>query len=179
MNKLITPYLPARYQLSSTDDFLQILRATTATGKLASIDVDSLFTSVLIHEITVIICRNAYHHASLSPPHINEPMLRKLLLACTCDGPSTHMDGKIYKQIDGVAKGSPLGVTFAHYYMCNLENKIFDRNSSLKSTIYCRYIDDCFVLFQSHEKQDLLVGAVRKNSVLNFIIEQNGSRSST
>ena len=61
--------------------------------------------------------------------------------------------------------------------MCDLENKMFDRNASLKPEIYCRYIDDCFVVFRSDEQPDLLVGALRENSVLIFTIEHNESEN--
>ena len=115
-----------------------------------------------------------YIYASLSSPPINEPTQRKLLLACTSECPFTHMDCKIYKQIDVMAMGSLLGVTFANYCICNLENKLFDINASLKPTVYCRYMDDCVVLFHSDEQLNLLVDAFRENLVVNLAIEQNG-----
>ena len=56
LNQIITPYLPAKYQLNSTDDFLQILRATNPSGTLTSLDVESLFTNVPVMETIDIIC---------------------------------------------------------------------------------------------------------------------------
>ena len=44
--------------------------------------------------------------------------------------------------------GSPLGVTFANFYMCDLEDKILDDNPQVKPIIYCCYIDDIFVVTQ-------------------------------
>ena len=49
------------------------------------------------------------------------------------------------------AKRSPLGVTFASYYMTDLENKIFENDPTLKPTIYCRYVDDCFLVIESND----------------------------
>ena len=67
--------------------------------------------------------------------------------------------------------GSPLGVTFANFYMCNLENNIFQTQPSLKPTIYCRYIDNIFIVTPSIQQLQLLKNAFEQNSVLKFTIE--------
>ena len=38
--------------------------------------------------------------------------------------------------------GTPMGHTLANFYMCHLENSVFDEDPMLKPTIYCRYVDD-------------------------------------
>ena len=54
-------------------------------------------------------------------------------------------DGKMYKRIDGVAIGSPLGPILANIFVGYLESKLF---LSCKSPLmYLRYIDDTFVMF--------------------------------
>ena len=61
-------------------------------------------------------------------------------------------NNKFYKQIDGVAMGSPLGPALASIFMCNFENKwLKDCPHSLKPAFYRRYVDDIFVLFSSIE----------------------------
>ena len=47
--------------------------------------------------------------------------LQELLLACTTKSPFTHIDGSLSCQVDGVAMGSPLGVTFANFYICHAD----------------------------------------------------------
>ena len=42
VNAIIGDYLPAKYQISSTDDFLSIIRATRPSGIVASLEVTSL-----------------------------------------------------------------------------------------------------------------------------------------
>ena len=42
--------------------------------------------------------------------------------------------------------GTPMGPTFANYYMFHLENSVFDDNPMIKPTIYCKYVDDIFVV---------------------------------
>ena len=52
-------------------------------------------------------------------------------------------DGEYYKQIDGVAMGSPLGPTFANIFLSYYE-QIWLKNcpSEFKPVIYTRYVND-------------------------------------
>ena len=62
-------------------------------------------------------------------------------------------NGQYYKQIDGVAMGSPLGPTLANIFLCHYEHKWLDRcPSSFKPLYFKRYVDDIFCLFtnESH-----------------------------
>ena len=52
----------------------------------------------------------------------------------------------MYRKIDGVAMGSPLGPTLANIIVGFYESKLFDKIS--KPHIYYRYVDDTFALFQ-------------------------------
>ena len=68
INKIITPYHPTKYMLSSTDDFLAILRDTNPEGLICSLDVESLFTNVLVTDTINIICDYCYRTPDTSPP---------------------------------------------------------------------------------------------------------------
>ena len=57
-------------------------------------------------------------------------------------------DGDYYDQIDVVAMGSPLGPVLANIFMCHFEEKwVF--NSKGRPSIWFRYVDDTFTLFDS------------------------------
>ncbi|XP_076039356.1 uncharacterized protein LOC143024438 [Oratosquilla oratoria] len=45
--------------------------------------------------------------------------------------------------------GSPLGVLFANFFMGSIEEKVLSKK---KPSIYCRYIDDIFVRFDTADK---------------------------
>ena len=59
-------------------------------------------------------------------------------------------DGQYYDQVDGVAMGSPLGPVLANIFMCHFEEK-WVMNSSIRSAIWFRYVDDTFTLFDNKE----------------------------
>ena len=171
LNKFITPYLPAKYQINSTDEFLDIVRTTNARGTLASLDVESLFTNVPLATTIEIICDCMYNHVELPPPIIERNILKQLLLECTTGSPFTHIDSTLYVQTDGVSMGSPLGVTFANFYMTHIENKIFEDSPDLKPAVYCRYVDDCFIITENPENISTLILVFKQDSVLNFTYE--------
>ena len=61
-------------------------------------------------------------------------------------------NGNYYKQVDGVAMGSPLGPTLANIFMCHHEKIWLDECPvEFKPLYYRRYVDDIFVLFSSED----------------------------
>ena len=64
-------------------------------------------------------------------------------------------NNKLFKQVDGVTMGSPLGPLFANFFLGFLEQKYFRECNNVKPTFYVRYVGDTFVLFndRSHIEQ--------------------------
>ena len=58
----------------------------------------------------------------------------------------------MYEQIGGMAMGSPLGPIFANIFLCSHES-IWLQNCPVefKPLFFRRYVDDCFVIFRSHD----------------------------
>ena len=83
LHTLLAPYLPSKYQINSTDQFLDIIRATDAEGIFASLDVESLFTNVPVNETIEIICDEVYRNPDNTPLPIPENTLKQLLKLCT------------------------------------------------------------------------------------------------
>ena len=82
----------------------------------------------------------------MTPPKITSNLLHEMLLTCTTETSFVSPTGHIYLQRDGSAMGSCLAPTLADFYICYLENKILEVQPDLKPIIYCRYVDDIFVL---------------------------------
>ena len=59
-------------------------------------------------------------------------------------------DNTIYRQIDGVAMGSPLDLALANIFVGYYEEKLFSEIS--KPAVYFRYVDDTFVIYQNEKE---------------------------
>ncbi|XP_069172815.1 uncharacterized protein [Procambarus clarkii] len=103
-----------------------------------------------------------------------ESILRKLLLACTKKAPFVSPDGHMYKQVDGVAMGSPLGVLFANIYMGTIEQRVLV-DMGWKPAMYCRYIDDIFTQVPDARDLQQLKEAFEQISVLSFTYERENN----
>ena len=58
-----------------------------------------------------------------------------------------NFEGKIYKPVDGAARGSPLGPTLANAFLCFHEQiRLNECPDEFKPVYYRRYIDGMFVL---------------------------------
>ena len=85
-------------------------------------------------------------------------------------GPFRHINGTMYRQVDGVAMGSALGVTFANYYMAHIENTVIS-DLTVKPKLYARYVDDCFLVVEDEQHLELIRREFQNKSVLKFTKE--------
>ena len=115
---------------------------------MVSYDVSSLFTNIPLTEVIHIILNKLFHN---NTPFVNfsYDLFKKLLETASLNC-YFLFNKSIYQQVDGIAMGSPLGPTFANIFMCHLEQNFLDNcPSEHKPTLYRRYVDDTFALFQS------------------------------
>ena len=192
LDNLVKRYLPQGYMLKSSTEFVDLLEGKPTNGNLYSLDVESLFTNVPVLRTTNIICDRVYNHPTLAPPPIPKEVLRKLLLLCTTEVPFYDIDGKMWQQVDGVTMGSPLGPTFANFFMSEVENRALD-NIPTRPVIYARYIDDMFLLcseltLETLKNEMILIsglnftfesGVNRKLPFLNVLVEAQDERFKT
>ena len=171
LNSLLSPYLPKKHLIQSTYEFIEISKQVKSPKLLASLDVENLFTNVPINKTIDIIIENAYNHPTIPPPDLPVNTLRKLLKICTTETPFTTPDGAVYQQIDGVSMGSCLGVLFANFYMCDLENRILPTIPNFNQCTYCRYVDDIFLAVPDFQTLMHIRENLEKHSVLNFTYE--------
>ena len=87
LNRILTPYVPDRYILKLSADFLQLIAATSATGTMASLDVESLFINVPVDETLNLLLERIYRNENTPWLDIPEGSLRCLLQICTKEGP--------------------------------------------------------------------------------------------
>ena len=120
-----------------------------------------------------LIIERVYHNDSTPDLDIQESVLRELLECCTKEVPFISPRGNKYRQIDGVAMGSPLGVLLANFFMGCIEEEVF--KDTEKPNIYCRYIDDIFINTKNQADTELIKQRLQQASGLNFTIEDSSN----
>ena len=98
-----------------------------------------------MHEVINLACEYVYSDTSSSKPKYDKRHFHRLLQFAT-SGEFLYRE-KLYRQIDGVAMGSPLGPTLANLFLAHLEqNWLKSKDAPLT---YLRYVDDIFCLFDT------------------------------
>ena len=128
--------MPKKYLVESTYDFSDIVKTVESPKMLASLDVESLFSNVPEANTIDIIIENDYNYPTVSPPGFPKLIMKKLVKICITETPFKTPSGELYQQREGVSMGAPLDPTFANYYMCNLENSIFNSLPNTKPRLY-------------------------------------------
>ena len=170
LNELLTPYVPTGRSVASATEFIDLLRTAPPCQDIASLDVESLFTNVPV-DTTISIILDRVYRSEIPPLDIPEHTLKAMLEVCTKEAPFLSHRGELFRQKDGVAMGSPLGVLFANMYMCHIEHITFQ--NSPPPGIYSRYIDDIFITKNKNEDTTNLITALENNSVLKFTSENS------
>ncbi|CAH8561201.1 unnamed protein product [Schistosoma rodhaini] len=127
-----------------------------------SFDVNSLFTNVPLKKTNDILCDYIFSN-NLNLP-IPLKILKELLLLCT-DKVQFNFEGEYFRQIDGVAMGSPLGPLLADVFMAHVENLSEDLIENM--SLYKRYVDDILVIGERMEDINCLLN--KFNTIQNHI----------
>ena len=172
LNEILSPYAPRDFALASTSDFLELLNTSQPADDhiIAPLDVESLFTNVPVDRTIQYILDRVYRCDKTPPLDIPEEHLRSLLEICTKEAPFTCPRGTMYRQVDGVAMGSPLGVLFANFFMGTIESTVL---KNYRPSLYSRYVDDIFVRVKDVEELRDLKQALATSSGLNFTFEES------
>ena len=115
---------------------------------MVSLDVVSLFTSVPLDYTINVILDEVFKEKKIQTK-LTRAELKSLLELCTKEM-HFSFNGKIYKQKNGVAMGSPLGPVVANIFMVHLEKQMIPRLSD-KMSSWFRYVDDTFTFIKEEE----------------------------
>ena len=88
---------------------------------MGSLDVDSLFTNIPLDK-TIDICTNQLFENTDTVEGFKKSELKQLLCLATKES-YFIFNSLLYKQVDGVAMGSPLGPSLANAFLSYCEKK--------------------------------------------------------
>ena len=149
---ILKPLTTNQYTIKDTFSFVKTLIDIPNANEyvMASFDVTNLFTNVPLDETINIILDLLFAEID-SVNGMDRNQFKSLLEIATKDI-MFYFNGKLYKQIDGVAMGSPLGPTLANIFMSYHERKwLQECPQDFKPSYYYRYVDDTFLLFRSSD----------------------------
>jgi hypothetical protein len=150
MNKLLKPFTTNQYTTKDSFSFATDISKQDTTMYMSSLDVDSLFTNIPL-KVTVKICSSPLFRDNSIIDGLSKAEFEQLLTIATTES-CILFNGCYYKQIDGVAMGSPLGPTLANIFLCYHEQQWLDNcPTAFRPSYYKRYVDDIFVLLPNFD----------------------------
>ena len=113
-------------------------------------NVISLFTNIPVdYTINLILDKLFDNDTDFVLKGIDKNNMRKLF-KWTVQGGAFSFNGELFEQTDGVAMGGSLSCLMADVLMNHLVDKALSRTlSNHKPSIFYRYVDDCFAVFDS------------------------------
>ena len=148
LNKLLKPFTSNEYTTKDSFSFATDIRKQPTSSYMTSLDIDSLFTNIPLEE-TIKICSDLLFHDKDSIDGLTKHDFEQLLNIATKES-FILFNGTYYKQIDGVAMGSPLAPSLANIFLCYNEKKwLTECPAEFKPNYYKRYVDDIILLFSN------------------------------
>ena len=178
LSKVIAPIAKSSYTIESTKDFINKLKGQHIGSDfvMTSFDVTSLFTNVPL-DYTINVILDKIYKKKLINTKLKREEFKQLLELCTKEM-HFSFEGEIYKQVDGVAMGSPLGPVLANIFMVELENTLVPQLGR-KMALWERYVDDTFTFIHKNEIENVknILNTFHKDIQFTHEIEKNESIS--
>ena len=154
------------YVKNSAQFVERIIDVPIHSNQMVSLDEASLFTKVPTDE-TLAVVRDKLATDLLLEERTCIPIDNLIEMFTFCvETTYFGMGSNIYRQEEGLAMGSPLSPVLANIYMEYFEEMALG-STSLKPSMWLRYVDDTFILWPHQEYVQILLDHV--NSIRPFI----------
>jgi len=170
---MISHLANTKYSVRNSHEFVSKIKNLTDANNyfMCSFDVQSLYTNVPLNEALDILITKIFDN-NTAVNGITKDAFNNLVEMALCDS-YFNFNGNIYKQIDGLAMGSPLSPIVANVFLDKLETEFLnDCPAEFKPKFYLRYLDDTFILFNNADESKLFLEYCNsKHSQINFTCE--------
>ena len=150
---ILSPLISNEFSVHDSFSFADKVSSFCPYPFMASLDIESLFTNVPLNEVTDICIDDLFCDTN-TIQNLDRNDMRELLNLAAYES-FFIFDRVMYRQIDGVAMGSPLGPILANAFLCHFEKQwLSECPPDFLPKVFKRYVDDIFVMFlcQSHLK---------------------------
>ena len=174
---ILEPISTNKFTIKNSFEFAKEVIEQDSGLYMASLDVESFFTNIPLEETINISCDSLFsNEAKIN--NFNRNDFEKLFRMALQNN-FFNFDGKIYKQTDGVAMGSPLGPSLANPFLCFHEQIwLNDCPEDFKPVYYRRYVDDIFTLFRSPDHLEKFANYLNsKHKIIKFTYEKESNNS--
>ena len=120
---ILEPLTHNKFTIKDSFSFAKDITTYDNSLYMASLDVESLFTNIPLNE-TINNCVSDLHNKNLYNGKLSKRDLFKLLETATSES-SFIFDYLLYKQVDGVAMGSPLGPILANVFYAIMKKNVW------------------------------------------------------
>ena len=155
---LIEEWSVNQYTVKDTFSFVrEILNIQNNSYTMASFDIKSLYTNIPLSETIDIILSLTFNNNTSVFHRFSKDLFKKFLNLTLLEN-YFIFNKQLYKQVDGLAMGSPIAPTLANIFLCYNEKQWLDECPiQFKPVLYRRYMDDSFLLFKDPNHIDLFL----------------------
>jgi len=175
---LLAPLASSEYTVSDVFSFTKEIqeRSDFERTLMVSLDIESLFTNVPVSETIDIILRKLFPNDSDMYQGFNRNDFSSLLKLAVEDS-YFSFDNSLYRQIDGMSMGSPLGPLFANIFLSHYESEWL-QNCPIKPFLYRRYVDDTLWLLPADSDLSVLMNFMNsRHANMKFTYEAESNDS--
>ena len=160
--------------VKNSTHFVSLIKdiSITSDTQMVSFDVVSLFTKVPTSKALAEVRKKLESDETLAErTGIPVDNIMELLTFCLTTT-AFQLDESYYQQNEGMAMGSPLSPVMANIYMEHFEQEALE-TAPLKPSLWLRYVDDTFVLWQHQEDATSLLDHLNSiESDIQFTMEK-------
>ena len=148
---ILKPHSTNNFTLTDSFKFKNEILEQDGKLHMGTMDIESLFTNLPLDE-TIDLCIQLVYKDTELVQGLNSNEFKQLLKFATKES-MFMFNNKYYKQVDGIAMGSPLGPVMANIFLSHSETIWLEQClEDITPKYYRRYVDDIFVLFDNEEK---------------------------